>query len=718
MAEFLVKASDFGFEVTSAIVQLACFLVIGRQIAQRPSWRARLHWAAYVTLVYFATLLAFSRLAVAPVLAALMMRMLMMFRDQLSVLRQAAVLYSSQFNPPRHLLIKRLRDWVHKPVLDPITVILGTLLVIFAIWEPRDNVLDSQIMEIILLPARYVSAWWLMADILVALVMILLAEIETSIQNFCYAAACAALVFCALLALSSRPAFSAVTVFLLIVGIVHLSTLKFRRTTTNLHAYDFIYLSRNHSDVEFWLKNERADALLLLLKISSGVILLSIIGLIEPSGIDRRLVALLSLLGLIAFGVAGRFRIRLLHWGLHPEPLPFSLFIETISEAYHAHKSGGVLKTEAAPRLLEFANVMVPKPESSRPTIILIMNESTFPPWLYRPESNDAIFANFFRSTDAQAHGLRVEIFGGPTWMTEFSVLTGIPSSCYGSFGAHVFYWATNQIHHSLPHYLKNYGYRTGLILPSLRELAGGDRFYPSIGFDDIRDRRMIGTMSYREPDAFYLNCALDWLSDHFSQGEGPAFLYVLTMSNHYPHDVQLMEEEGSLRSKVLADGEFNEYLRRLRRSCRDYSDFRAQLARRFPDREFLIVHFGDHQPPFTARLRGGTAPRVVPQDPWLDLIKSGEIFPREELAYMTYFAIDGVNFKPEIGLDLPATIEPAYLSTLTLMAARIPLDGLHTFRYKLMKRHGGRLYFADENGKLAAQLNHNMIECGLVSKH
>jgi hypothetical protein len=62
---------------------------------------------------------------------------------------------------------------------------------------------------------------------------------------------------------------------------------------------------------------------------------------------------------------------------------------------------------------------------------------------------------------------------------------------------------------------------------------------------------------------------------------------------------------------------------------------------------------------------------------------------------------------------SLPETIEPAYLSTLKLMARGFPPDGLHSFRYKLMKCHGGRLFFADKGGKIGGQLNHNMMECG-----
>jgi hypothetical protein len=34
------------------------------------------------------------------------------------------------------------------------------------------------------------------------------------------------------------------------------------------------------------------------------------------------------------------------------------------------------------------------------------------------------------------------------------------------------------------------------------------------------------------------------------------------------------------------------------------------------------------------------------------------------------------------------------------------------------MQRHDGRLFFADEQGKIAAQLNRRMIELGYVTEH
>jgi hypothetical protein len=49
-----------------------------------------------------------------------------------------------------------------------------------------------------------------------------------------------------------------------------------------------------------------------------------------------------------------------------------------------------------------------------------------------------------------------------------------------------------------------------------------------------------------------------------------------------------------------------DEYLRRQHLSAVDYQAFVARLTRDFPDKSFLIVRFGDHQPR-QAQRRGST---------------------------------------------------------------------------------------------------------------
>ncbi len=92
--------------------------------------------------------------------------------------------------------------------------------------------------------------------------------------------------------------------------------------------------------------------------------------------------------------------------------------------------------------------------------------------------------------------------------------------------------------------------------------------------------------------------------------------------------------------------------------------------------------------------------------------------FPALEIAYRTYFTIDAVGYRPAIAPDLPDLLEVAYLGTVILMAAGLPLDPVHALRRQLMARHEGRLYFATDDGRIALQLNRRLVDAELVAQH
>jgi len=520
------------------------------------------------------------------------------------------------------------------------------------------------------------------------------------------AGAGAALVFSGILLATRRPGVAALVTLLLVVGLIRLSKLKFEYVRMNLHAYDFVHFITRSNVVFFW-KTYRATAIKIFSAIALGVILLSTLAAFEPAKVSAYRASLVFLVALLLFSLAvffsRRFPSEKGDWDWFEQPVNLIKFTESVFETIHVWRRGGVLAavpaTQGFPELARVA----PKLKRQGPNIILILNESTFPPWLHQSTTADANLKDFFRSIDGSTRGLRVETFGGASWRSEFSVLTGIPTGCYGDFGSHVFHWATNKIHETLPIQLKRFGYRTAMIWPVDENFIGSGRFYRSIGIDEIIDRPALGTTE-PEPDDFYLKAAIDWLSHH-EPGPRPAFLYLSTMWNHSPHDVRAFDDNGERWTTKISDTEFDEYLRRLRSTCVDYANFRAELARRFLDREFLIVHFGDHQPTFVSKLF------EPPQEG-----RSLHSRSHRELFYQTYFVIDAVNFTPVIDARLPETIEAAYLGTVLLEAAGIPPDGLQGVRRELMMKNNGRLFFAD--GQLAEQLNHRMLFAGMITPH
>jgi hypothetical protein len=137
----------------------------------------------------------------------------------------------------------------------------------------------------------------------------------------------------------------------------------------------------------------------------------------------------------------------------------------------------------------------------------------------------------------------------------------------------------------------------------------------------------------------------------------------------------------------------------------RDYAQFKARLGREFPDQQFLLVRFGDHQPFFAKRFI----------DPALDGAEvAARILRRDPRYFTTYYAAEGVNFRP---VDLSSaldTLDAPYLPLVVLEAAGVPLDGSFAEQKKILKRCGG-LFYLCAGGAEARRFNRLLIDAGLI---
>ena len=62
-------------------------------------------------------------------------------------------------------------------------------------------------------------------------------------------------------------------------------------------------------------------------------------------------------------------------------------------------------------------------------------------------------------------------------------------------------------------------------------------RFYESIGFKDIADSKVQGNERENERDRFFFANVLNRIDQHRAQSSQPLFLYIETMSAHWPYD-------------------------------------------------------------------------------------------------------------------------------------------------------------------------------------
>jgi hypothetical protein len=340
--------------------------------------------------------------------------------------------------------------------------------------------------------------------------------------------------------------------------------------------------------------------------------------------------------------------------------------------------------------------------EEKPPHIILILDESSFDasavPGIKLPPD----YRRHFLSFDGRMRSFVVEGAGGPTWYTEYNVLTGLSARSFGKFAEFVTRIAAGRVERGLPQALHRCGYQTFSLYPWMGAFLSARSFQTAIGIDRFLDAKDLGTMEL-QPDSFYYDAVLRLIGSE--RGSGPLFFFAYTMANHFPWDYRFRPDRLPDWRDPGNDTGLDEYLRRQAMSAEDYGQFRTRLEREFPDERFLIVRFGDHQPLF--------AKHII--DPAIDTVELGRRIAAYDPSYFTtYYAIDAVNFRPA---DLTLAIDKLdapYLPLLILEAAGLPLDPSFAEQKKILERCQG-MFYRCAGGAEARRFNRLLIEAGLI---
>ena len=257
-------------------------------------------------------------------------------------------------------------------------------------------------------------------------------------------------------------------------------------------------------------------------------------------------------------------------------------------------------------------------------------------------------YGRHFISFDGRMRSFVVEGAGGPTWYTEYNVLTGLSARSFGKFAEFVTRIAAGRVERGLPQALHRCGYTTFSLYPWMGAFLSARSFQKAIGISRFLDAKDLGTMEL-QPDSFYYDAALRLIAAE--RESGPLFFFVYTMANHFPWDYRFRPDRLANWRDPGNSAQVDEYLRRQAMSAEDYAQFRARLAREFPGERFLIVRFGDHQPQFAKHLI----------DPTLEPAELGRRIAAFDPGYFTtYYAIDAVNFRPaELTLATTSSTHP-----------------------------------------------------------
>jgi phosphoglycerol transferase MdoB-like AlkP superfamily enzyme len=139
----------------------------------------------------------------------------------------------------------------------------------------------------------------------------------------------------------------------------------------------------------------------------------------------------------------------------------------------------------------------------------LVHQESVVQPSLFHSLRYDSSVDPFFRSDDQELHALRVETYGGASWLTEFSLLAGVSTHSFGGMRQFVQTFTQNKLKDTLPQALQRCDYRNVVFYPMLKNFVSNDRFYSSIGLKEIFDLKAQAALQDLDEASLYLH------SDH-----------------------------------------------------------------------------------------------------------------------------------------------------------------------------------------------------------
>ncbi len=313
-----------------------------------------------------------------------------------------------------------------------------------------------------------------------------------------------------------------------------------------------------------------------------------------------------------------------------------------------------------------------------RPHIILLLDESSFDITAAPGVKVPSGYSDYFKSSDGTRRTLMVESTGGPTWYSELNVLTGMSARSFGDLKFYVTRIAAGRVTRGLPRALQRCGYKTFSLYPTYGGFLGARTFQKGTGVGQFIDMADMGVDEDRQ-------------------------LYLT--ANHFPWWSVYRPDLTPDWTPLGNTAETDEYIRRQTVTAKDYRDFTTRLARDYPDQSFLVLRFGDHQPAISQKLL----------EPGIDRkLLTQRLMTADPRYFSTYYALDGINFRPADLSSALETLDAAYIPIVIQEAAGIPLDPSFEEQKSIMLRCKG-LFYACKDGAEARRFNRLLIDAGLV---
>jgi len=501
------------------------------------------------------------------------------------------------------------------------------------------------------------------------------------------------------LAVLRRPSISALLSLGMVVALILLSQFKYDKLMMTVNFVDLMIIDPDTSAFLFTIMPRLRGPVIVGALVA--IPLLAVLWRIDPFRIRVRTSALGGTLCMGALVILSTAYPADLYGEFFNRDY-VSKFARSGVDAVYEFATHGLLESDA----IVADRLKVPaagcNPAGKLPHIILLHDESSFDitaaPGMIVPPG----YKRHFQSFDGVPRKLVVEGAGGPSWFTEYNVLTGLSARSYGRFATSVTRIASGHVARGLPNALGRCGYKTFSLYPFYVAFLGSRGFQTTAGIERYLDMKDLGTRGL-ERDSFYFDQATNIIAREHRNG--PLFLFVYTAANHFPWDFTYRPEITPNWRPLGNAPNIDEYIRRQTLSAQDYSALLARLKHDFPTDSFLIIRFGDHQPEFAYRIIDPSLgePAIARQLETFD--------PRY---YTSYYAIDAVNYRPVDLSSALKTLDAPYLPLLVQEAAGVPLDPSFAEQKNILKRCHG-LFYRCAGGAEARRFNRLLIDAGLI---
>ena len=385
-------------------------------------------------------------------------------------------------------------------------------------------------------------------------------------------AALAGLLFLA----SGRLAFSVYTAWMGIAFVTVVSAIKFRMKGFSLHFYDAVFVSRDPEVYRFLLGSYLYLILPVVIVLALGIAAATLLFRIDRKAgwpVSARVLVMPVLVVLVPLtfpAEASKDRYFYYMQGRHMS----AFFVSLLDLRNLVVEPAFEKRLQAVAPQPPFTDTVDCGDRAKLPDVFFVLSESQSDPGNFPQIGNGAGFLQRFAPGAGTPHPMQVETFGGGTWITNLSLMTGLSATDFGWRSPYLTMTLQDEVAGALPEVLARCGYRTVVMTPMDYTFVNEGPFLKSIGFETVLDIKYIAAPFYHLRDDFYYHAAEAFIARHRKEDGRPLFLEIQTMFPHSPYEGRMEPELKVAGEPFSGDFQVNEYLRRMAVARGDFQDF------------------------------------------------------------------------------------------------------------------------------------------------